>query len=100
MEKRVWFPDDKEGWLLGVANRSEGKLLQVTAPSGGVCYLLASCLTYNQVVSCSLDNVIEAHEEPENVDDLIRLNDLNEGSLLWTLRERYSEDVPVIYVGC
>lgn len=55
-------------------------------------------------MSCTLEQCIEAREDPENVEDLIRLNDLNEGSLLWTLRERYSEEVPAIYVrtlcGC
>lgn len=36
-EKRVWVPDDKEGWLLGVVKRTEGKLVQVTTSLGGVC---------------------------------------------------------------
>lgn len=49
-------------------------------------------------MSCPSDNTVEVLEEPENVEDLIRLNDLNEGSLLWTLRERYAEEVPLIYV--
>ena len=38
-----------------------------------------------------------AQEKPQEVEDLIRLNDLNEGSLLWTLRTRYDGDK--IYVG-
>lgn len=33
-QKRVWVPDEKEGWLLGVVKRAEGKFLHVETPSG------------------------------------------------------------------
>jgi hypothetical protein len=35
-EKRVWFADEKEGWSLGTVRRTDGKFLQVEAPSGQV----------------------------------------------------------------
>jgi hypothetical protein len=51
-----------------------------------------------ELVVCPVESTTESLETPENVDDLIRLNDLNEGSLLWVLRRRYSEETPLIYV--
>ncbi|XP_023929919.1 unconventional myosin-XV-like [Lingula anatina] len=44
---------------------------------------------------------VEPREElgEEGVDDMITLNDLNEGSLLWNLKIRYEREQIYTYVG-
>jgi len=86
---RVAFPSPSDAWVEGTVLDEHGPLLRVQASDGNVS-------------TCKKSDVLQLYEERENygaADDITHIGDLNDATLLWTLRERYANDQIYTNIG-